>query len=468
MPADPAGRLIVVANRLPVRRVDTGGKDGQGWKVSPGGLVSALKPILQEREGTWVGWAGETGPAPRPFKLDGIRNRPVPLDEVEFEAFYEGFSNRTLWPLYHDCVRPPEFHRHWWRPYVEINKRFAKAAASQAKPGDTIWVHDYQLQLVPEMIRKLRPDCRIGFFLHIPFPPEELFAQMPWRREILRGLLGADLVGFQTASGAQNFARAARMLADAKGRDRDLQVDEHVCRARCFPISVDTPFFDKMAREPEVIAKADELRTVLGDRKIILGVDRLDYTKGIDIRLRAFEEILSSGKATSDDVVFVQVAVPSRAGVEEYATERANIEQIVGRINGQHASPGWVAVHYLYRGLPIRELISFYLAADILMVTPLRDGMNLVCKEYCACRLESDGVLVLSEFAGAAAELRGAILVNPHDVDGMAGALTEALDMTSNEARKRMATLRKIVTRHDVFRWADAFLSDLAGQPMLA
>ncbi|MEM1331382.1 MAG: trehalose-6-phosphate synthase [Planctomycetota bacterium] len=461
-----AGRLVVVANRLPVRQV--GGTDEKPrWRISPGGLVTALAPMLRERGGTWVGWAGDMGRTYRPFTQDGIRCRPVALEADLFEGFYQGFSNSTLWPLYHDAVRPPEFHRHWWRPYVEANERFAKAAAGQVKDGDIVWVHDYQLQLVPRMIRELKPETRIGFFNHIPFPPEELFAQLPWRRSILEGLLGADVIGFQTKQNAQNFSRAARRHTSARGSDTELVFEGRRVQSRAFPISIDTADFERSAASEEVVARAKELRALMAGRKVILGVDRLDYTKGIDIRFRSFEEALRRKSVTAENSVLVQIAVPSRADVGEYVNERDEIERLVGRINGTYGQPGKVAVHYLYRSVPREELLAFYLASDVLMVTPFRDGMNLVAKEYVATRLDDTGVLVLSEFAGAAHELRGAILVNPHDIDGMADALEQAISLPDDEATRRMAAMRRVVRRHDVYRWSDSFLDTLihATQP---
>jgi len=459
--SERTGRVIVVANRLPVRAVEVDGR--RQWKTSPGGLVTALAPILRERDGAWIGWDGTSETPGEAFTHDEIRNVPVGLSESDLENFYYGFSNGTLWPLYHDAVRPPEFHRHWWRSYVAINERFAEAVSSSAEPGDVIWVHDYQLQLVPGMVRAMRPGVRVGFFLHIPFPPEELFAQLPWRTQIARGLLGADVVGFQTVLGAQNFARVAKRFTGVSGTNAELLEGGRAVRVGAFPISIDVAKYQALAGDPGVKARAEELRSLLGGRRIILGVDRLDYTKGIDIRLKALAEMFSRGRWTAQECVFVQVAVPSREAVGGYATEREAIEQMVGHVNGDFAAPGSVAVDYLYRNLPIEELAAYYVAADVMLVSPLRDGMNLVAKEYVASRLDDTGVLVLSEFAGAAHELRGAIQVNPHDVDGLASGVEAALEMTDDEAEKRMAAMRRVVRRRDVFTWADEFLRTLSG-----
>ncbi len=462
--------LVVVANRMPVRRAGEG--DTAHWETSPGGLVSAIAPVLRERRGTWVGWNGtasdEVGAgdaAADAFEHDGMRIRPMALTRADLDSFYYGFSNETLWPLYHDAIRFPRFHRRWWWPFRDVNERYARAAAEAAGDGADVWVHDYQLQLAPAMIREQSPGSRIGFFLHIPFPPEELFAKMPWRRQVLEGLLGADVIGFHTKLSAQNFSRAARQFTTARGSDSHLEYDGRRIACKAFPISIDTGAIDSIAREDETGRRAAVLRESLGGRRIILGVDRMDYTKGIDVRLRAFEDMLETGRASADEVVLMQVAVPSRESVGDYADLRRTVEEHVGRINGRFASGGNAAVYYLYRGLDFRDLVASYMAADVMMVTPFRDGMNLVAKEFCAARADEDGVLVLSEFAGAALELLQAMLVNPYDIDGMSAALDRALRMSEDERRRRMRTLRRTVSRHDVYRWADSFLTELATAP---
>jgi len=458
----PSGKLIVVANRLPVRRVTRDGRSS--WETSPGGLVTAMYPLLEERGGAWIGWQGTPGEASEPFEHGAISIRPVGISRGELTGFYEGFSNSTLWPLYHDAVRTPEFRRRWWGPYQQVNRRYADAVLEVAEPGDTVWVHDYQLQLVPAMVRASLPKVRIGFFLHIPFPAEELFARMPWRREVLEGLLGADVVGFQSRLGAQNFARAAKHFTEARGKESELRLEGRSIRVGAFPISIDTAHFESLARDEAIIARESELREQLGrDRCVILGVDRLDYTKGIDVRLRAIEEVFRRGRYGCDDVVFVQVAVPSRERVAEYAEMRSRIEELVGRINGQYANPGRVAVHYLRRNLPQPELVSYYRLADVMVVSPLRDGMNLVAKEYVATRLDNSGVLVLSEFTGSASELRQAVLVNPFDIDGVAGAIESAVSHDRSASSKRMASMRRHIREHDVYEWAGRFLRAVQG-----
>jgi trehalose 6-phosphate synthase len=457
--------FVVVANRLPVD-LERAPDGSDNWKRSPGGLVTALEPILRTRQGAWVGWPGLADAEAEPFEDDGLQLHPVTLSTGDVENYYEGFSNDTLWPLYHDVVAPPSYHRHWWQAYVQVNERFAAAAAEVAAEGATVWVQDYQLQLVPGMLRELRPDLRIGFFLHIPFPPVELFIQLPWREQIVRGLLGADLIGFHTPGGARNFRQLSTRLAGATAAGHgDVAYRGRTVKLGAFPISIDYQALDDMSRKPEVVARAAEIRHELGDpRHLLLGVDRLDYTKGIDVRLRAFEELLGEERVSADDTMFLQIATPSRERVEHYIRLRAEIEQTVGRINGDYSRIGRPPVHYLHQSLPRDELTAFYLAADVMLVTPLRDGMNLVAKEYIAARHDDAGVLVLSEFTGAARELTSALLVNPHDINGVKAAVVQALEMPRDEARRRMKTLRRHVKRHDVDRWARSFL-DALGLP---
>jgi len=452
--------IVIVSNRLPVHRVTLDGKSQ--WKTSPGGLVSALTPILQSRPSTWVGWSGQPGEAPDSFEHDGIKNEPVPLSKSEVTTFYEGFANRTLWPLYHDAVRTPEYRRRWWGPYVEVNQRFAEAAAEAAAPNGVVWVHDYHLQLAPAMLRELRPDLRIGFFLHIPFPPRELFMQLPWRKEVLEGLLGSDVIGFQTKMGAQNFIHLARRFSELKGKMDDLRYQDRAIHVDAFPVSIDVKKFEQLAGSPETEKRTERYRNRLGQsRCILLGVDRLDYTKGIDNRLRAYHELLRTGTVSPRNCVLVQVCVPSRERVQEYKELKTDIERLVGEINGEFGELGRTPIHYLHRSLPIDELVSLYRAADVLLVTPLRDGMNLVAKEYVATRLDDTGALVLSEFTGSAKELKSALLVNPHDIDAVADTINTAMHLSENEQSKRMRALRKQVRNHDVYHWANEFLDTL-------
>ncbi|SOJ57440.1 Trehalose-6-phosphate synthase [Mycobacterium simulans] len=467
--------FVVVANRLPVdlERLPDGTTT---WKRSPGGLVTALEPLLRKQRGAWIGWPGlvdgDADADAEPVVQDNLRLHSVHLSAKDVADYYEGFSNATLWPLYHDVIVKPIYHREWWERYVDVNRRFAEATSDAVAQGGTVWVQDYQLQLVPKMLRELRPDLTIGFFLHIPFPPVELFMQMPWRTEIVKGLLGADLVGFHLTGGAQNFLYLSRQLlgvntsrasVGVRSRFGEVELESRTVRVGAFPISIDSGALDQAARDRNIRRRAREIRAELGNpRKILLGVDRLDYTKGIDVRLKAFSELLAEGRAKRDDTVLLQLATPSRERVESYQILRNDIERQVGHINGEYAEVGHPVVHYLHRPVPRDELIAFFVASDVMLVTPLRDGMNLVAKEYVACRSDLGGALVLSEFTGAAAELRQSYLVNPHDLEGVKDAIEAALNQTVEDGRRRMRALRRQVLAHDVDRWARSFLDALA------
>jgi alpha,alpha-trehalose-phosphate synthase [UDP-forming] len=460
--------FIIVANRLPVDRVTE--PDGSShWRRSPGGLVTALEPVMQKADGAWVGWSGTAGEWSEPFDESGMRLVVIGLSEDEVRDYYEGFSNATLWPLYHDVIAPPEFHRAWWDAYVRVNRYFADAAAEQAAEGAVVWVQDYQLQLVPGMLRQRRPDLRIGFFNHIPFPGYEIFAQLPWRRQIIEGLLGADLIGFQRIGDASNFLRACRRAAGLTTRGSTVRVTDagadRLIRVGTFPISIDSAGFERIARQPAVQARADEIRQALANPKmLLLGVDRLDYTKGISHRLKAYGELLADGRLSSPAAKLVLVASPSRERVEQYRALRDEVEVTVGRINGEFGEVGNAPVHYLHHSYPPEEMAALFLAADVMLVTSLRDGMNLVAKEYVACRYDETGALVLSEFTGAADELTSAFLVNPHDIEGLKDAIVRASQVQPAEARRRMRALRRRVMEYDISRWADTFLAALERQ----
>jgi trehalose 6-phosphate synthase len=454
--------LVIVANRLPVDRVRN--PDGTlGWRRSPGGLVTAIDPVMRANDGAWIGWSGGTDTDLEPFVDDGLSLVPVPLEQQEVEEFYEGFANATLWPLYHDVVAKPEFHREWFESYVRVNRRFAELAAEFAAENALVWVHDYQMQLVPAMLREMRPDLRIGFFLHIPFPPAELFQQLPWRRHLLEGLLGADVVGFQRPGAAQNFVRLVRQRVGHKThRDMVYLPDGRTVQAGAFPISIDVEGLEELARSAPVQQRAKEIREQLGNpRHVLLGVDRLDYTKGIYARLRGYSELLEEGRVDVEEAVFVQVATPSRERVQQYRELRDEIDRLVGHINGDLSRIGRPAISYLHSSFPREEMAALYRAADIMVVTPLRDGMNLVAKEYVACRYDNEGALVLSEFAGAADELKQAYLINPYDINGMKATILEAMNARPRELNRRMRAMRKIVAEHDVKDWANGFLTVL-------
>ena len=458
--------FVVVANRLPVDRDPA--EKSQGWRTSPGGLVTAVAPVMKSQEGAWIGWTGVPDVDFDPFTIDGMNLVPVTLSSEDVLKYYEGFSNATLWPLYHDVIVPPEFHRTWWDSYVRVNERFAAKVAEVAAEGATVWVHDYQLQLVPQLVRRMRPDLAIGFFNHIPFPPYELFAQLPWRDEILRGLLGADLIGFQRPADAANFRRAVRGRLNFTTKGSTVNVPagdflpEHIVRAEAFPISIDTPYLEELARDPKIIERARQIREEIGNPKVVmLGVDRMDYTKGIRHRLKAFGELLAEGKLDVEDVVLIQIATPSRERLEQYKIIRHDVELAVGRINGEQAEVGSIAVHYLHHSYPRDEMTAFFLAADVMLVTALRDGMNLVAKEYVACRRRDDGALVLSEFTGAADQLKGAVMVNPHDIGDLKAGILDAVQMDEKTRSRRMKQMRKKIATDTVSIWSKKFLAEL-------
>jgi trehalose 6-phosphate synthase len=456
--------FVVVSNRLPVDHV-TAPDGSTSWTRSPGGLVTALEPVMQANAGAWIGWVGQPDIEYAPFDHDGIHVVPVPLSELEVERYYEGFSNDTLWPLYHDVIAAPSYHREWWESYLVANERFARRTAEVAAQGATVWVQDYQLQLVPKMLREQRPDLTIGFFNHIPFPPYGIYSQLPWRRQIIEGLLGADVIGFQRTADASNFLRAVRRLTGTTTRSASVELGDRTVIAKHFPISIDTASFEQIARRPEVQARAREIREQLGNpRTIMLGVDRLDYTKGIGHRLKAYGELLRDGSINVEDVTLVQVANPSRERVAAYMQLRDEIELTVGRINGDFATISHQAISYHHHGYPREEMVAMYLAADVMLVTALRDGMNLVAKEYCAARFDDDGVLVLSEFTGAWDELKRAISVNPHDIEGLKLAMLQAINMPRSERATRMRALRKRVRDNDVAKWSREFLDVLSAQ----
>ncbi|MDH4093699.1 MAG: trehalose-6-phosphate synthase [Betaproteobacteria bacterium] len=464
-------RLIVVSNRLPFTfRQDAGGR----WCAEPGGggLVTALLPVLRNRGGMWIGWTGAAGDSGALSEAlasagagAGYRLEGVALTAEEMEKFYLGFSNEIIWPLFHDLQSLCNFDPAYWRTYCDVNAKYADAVLAHAKPADFIWVHDYHLMNVAAELRRRGVHSRLGFFLHIPFPSPDLFMKLPWRLSLLQALLEYDLVGFQTADDRRNFVQCARLLvkdAQFEGRGHVLvaRLGRREVRIGAFPISIDYAAFQRRAGTPEVTEMAAELHRRLPERKLILGIDRLDYTKGIPLRLKAFENLLERSPDLRERVSFIQVVVPSREDIPEYHRLRTEIEQLVGHINGRFARPGgWVPIWYEYRSLSRLELLAYYRAADIGLITPLKDGMNLVAKEYCTCSIEEDCVLILSEFAGAAAQLyRGALLVNPYDIEGVADAIRRAYAMEPAERHARMRRMRNSIREHDVFWWVDSFL----------
>jgi trehalose 6-phosphate synthase len=454
---------VVAANTLPIRRKREQGR--ARWITAPGGLASALTPIVRDMGGAWVGWAGGVaGTRAAAFRHGNITMVPVPLSRQEVSEYYEGFCNGTLWPLFHGAIREPEYHRPWWGAYAAVNERFADAVDRSADRGATIWIQDYHLLLLPALLRARRPDLRLGFFLHIPFPAEELFLRLPWRQQVVEGMLGADVVGLQTPGATRNLLRLARRLTGADVRGSTVTVAGHDVVVGAYPISVDVTRIESVAGLPRVRRRVEELRRSVGrGRKVLLGVDRLDYTKGIDLRLKAYAELLTRRPELAARTVLVQVAVPSRDRVIEYQRLQEQVDALVGRLNGEHGDVGVEPVSYVRRNLDLEELVAMYRLADVMVVTPLADGMNLVAKEYVASRTDDRGTLILSEFAGAAAELKAALLVNPHDVNGMADACERALAMSVGEVGRRMRQLRAAVHANTIQDWAVSFLGTVRG-----
>jgi trehalose 6-phosphate synthase len=469
--AQGRSRLIVVSNRLPVAfRRDASGN----WTAQPGsgGLVTALLPVLRDRGGTWIGWPGAAGDEPgfapalgAAGAEAGFTLEAVPLQASEVRDFYHGFSNEIVWPLFHDLVSLCNFDPAYWDVYLDVNRKFARTVAARAQPGDFVWIHDYQLMNVGEHLRALGTRSRLGFFLHIPCPAPDIFMKLPWRTALVDALLEYVLGGFQTARDRRNFLACAQQLVEGFGYEGRAPVVNASVRGRrlrvgSFPISIDYNAFMRAAAADAVAEKARELHRLLPKRKLVLGIDRLDYTKGIALRLRAFQTLLERHPELRGQVSLIQVVVPSREDIPQYQAMKTEIEQLVGRINGALARPGgWVPVWYEFRSLSRLELLAYYRAADIALVTPLKDGMNLVAKEYCACSIEEDCVLILSEFAGAAEQLSGgAILVNPYDVHGVAEAIRRAHQRPAEERVARMRTMRRGIRRNDVFNWVDSFL----------
>lgn len=461
-------RFIVVSNRLPIS-VGRGESGELAASQGAGGLVTALAPVLRNRGGTWLGWPGTSekgvGSMCRSFSREaGYFLRPVALTDAEVEGFYRGFANEILWPLFHEFQMPCNFSPSYWDAYRTANAKFAAAAAAVTTDEDFIWVHDYHLMLVAKMFKETDRTSRMGFFLHIPFPPADIFLKIPWRGQLLDAMLDYDLIGFQTIRDRQNFFEAVRRVfpsASRRGRGQtiSLSVGNRSTRLGAFPISIDFRSFAKEARRPKSQNAAQALRTAFGDRFLLFGADRLDYTKGVPQRLDALRVALERHPELRGAICLIQVLVPSREAVPQYRAMKEEIERLVGEINGRYSMPGWAPVHFVYRNLPREELITYYLASDMALVTPLRDGMNLVAKEYAACNVRETGILCLSEFAGAAMELhRHAIMVNPFDVDGVAEAIREGVFMELDQRRHRMRAIRGILRRYDIFWWVDTFL----------
>src|SRR5580658_1328 len=461
-------RLILVSNRLPVGfRAE---RNRLVVSSSSGGLATGLSnPHGQSLESSWVGWPGDIDSLAPPLRAEAEsvlaerRLVPVTLTRGEVSRFYDGFSNSVLWPLFHYLLDRIPADRHGWDAYRAVNERFADVVAANTRPGDRIWVHDYQLLLLPALLRRRLPGTKIGFFLHIPFPAAEVFRTLPWREPLLEGMLGSDLIGFHTIAYRNHFAAAVRRLLGTGNTGDGIRIDGREVRLGVFPMGIDVAHFEKLAGDPDVSAEVARLRTELGGERMLLGVDRLDYTKGVNRRLLAFERLLEREPRLRTRVRLVQVAVPSRDDVQSYKQYQADVNESVGRINGAFGTVQWVPIHYIHRPLSERNLVALYRTADVMLITPLRDGMNLVAKEFVACRTEGDGALVLSEFAGAAAEMTEALIVNPYHVDALADSFQRALALPAEERSFRMRALRARVVSGDSYAWVKSFLDALDG-----
>jgi len=464
-------RLIVVSNRLPFA-LDSAGEDL--WTVTPavGGLVSAVEPVLRERGGTWIGWPGIPGEIPNEPLAEATRDAgynvvPVALSETERDEFYYGYSNEVIWPLFHDLQNFCNFEPAYWQAYKQVNERYADAIIRNARPDDFIWVHDYHLMYVAQALRERSAPQQLSaltFFLHIPFPPYDIFAKLPQQRRLLLALLQFDLLGFQTRRDVRNFLQCVRrVMPDAKvlsrGETHVIQFEKRKIRVGHFPIGIDFDSFENDAKSEAVAQRSQQLRASFPDCQLMLGSDRLDYSKGVPERLRAFRDALERYSELHGRVVLIQIVVPSRVEIPRYHEFKGRIDRLVGDINGRFSTSTWIPVQYHFRGLEREELLAHYRACDIAFITPLKDGMNLVAKEYCACRTDEDGALILSQFAGAAEQLKpDALLVNPYDVELMADTIVKAFRMSLAERTARMKRMRRNVRKENVFSWVDSFL----------
>jgi trehalose 6-phosphate synthase/phosphatase len=459
-------RYLIVSNRLPVTVVPSG--DGFELKPSAGGLATAMAGLGKDGEQLWIGWPGDTT-ALAPEAVEQLDQElttrgllPVHLTAADVQGFYEGFSNGVLWPLFHYQIERVNMDA-WrdWEAYESVNRQFARVIAEHWREGDRIWVHDYQLMLVPAMVRELLPEAIIGFFLHIPFPSLEVFRTLPWRQEVITGLLGADVIGFHTYGYQRHFASCLLRMMGLDVHVDEVHWQERLIRLGSFPISIDTEDFMRRASDGSAAEAAAKTVLPASGVKLLLGVDRLDYSKGLPRRFLAIERLLEIDPSLQGRFRFVQVSVPSRTNVETYAQYRRQIDELVGRINGRFSTTDWAPIQYLYRSISTEELVALYRTAEVMVVTPLRDGMNLVAKEYVACRTEEDGVLVLSEFAGAAWELGQAVMVNPYNVHQTALALRQAILMDKEEQTTRMKPMRARVRDWDVRAWARSFVATM-------
>jgi trehalose 6-phosphate synthase/phosphatase len=467
----PIRRLIVMSNRAPIRII----REGRQERLEPtvGGVGTTFLRLLERNGGLWIAWSGgQKTPPPKLMPPGEPRFKIVfaPLGEQDISEYYHGMCNRGLWPLMHFMTPKCHFSTHQWSRYVRVNQVFARIACDEAADGDMLWVQDFHLALVPHLVRQQRRELPIGIFWHVPFPPEQLMRILPWREEFLYGMLGADVIGFHTQSYATHFLNCCHRILhlDVCHERGEVIVGSRAVHAAPFPLGIPADFFSNLAASSRVAGRAQRIRRSLGTQVMVLGVDRLDYTKGILERLLGFERFLEQNPAWRRRVTLVLIAVPSRTKVSDYANLKRELDELVGHIVGRFSSDGWVPLRYLYTQFGAEELVAYYRAADVALLTPLRDGMNLVAKEFVASRVADDGVLILSEFAGAAEELSEALLVNPYNADEIAERLRQAVEMDRAEQSVRMRTMRNKVEANNLERWSERFLAELSQGPGLA
>ncbi len=457
------GKTIIVSNRLPVKVLE---KEGQFHFVpSEGGLATGLGSIYKNGNNVWVGWPGMQIEETRQQNvIDGLQDLnllPVFLSQEEINQYYEGFSNEILWPVFHYMTTYARYQQSYWDYYVSVNRKFMEVVRSIAEPDDIVWIQDYQLLLLPKMIRDEMPDLAIGFFQHIPFPSFELFRLIPWRLEILEGMLGADLVGFHTFDDARHFVQGCRRLLPVSTSANLITFSSRTVLVDSFPMGIDSVKFETLSDEDPVRHEMESLRTTFSKLKMVLSIDRLDYSKGILQRLQAFELFLQLYPQYIEKAVLYMVVVPSRDTVPQYKELRDQIDKVVGNINSRYRTLNWNPVYYFYRSFPVETLSALYNEAEVCLVTPMRDGMNLVCKEFVASRVNNDGVLILSEMAGASKELIDALIVNPNNVGAIAEALREAIEMPQEEQERRMRSMRQVIAKFDIHHWVRIFMAKL-------
>jgi len=457
------GKTIIVSNRLPVKIT----KENEEYelKVSEGGLATGLGSVYKEGNNIWIGWCGLDVPKADETnikeKLSKENLAPVFLTEEEIHLYYEGFSNETLWPIFHYMSTYAQYEQSYWDSYQSVNEKFKVAVLAVAEPDDIIWIHDYQLLLLPGLLREQLPDATIGFFQHIPFPSYELFRLIPWRANLLEGMLGADLIGFHTYDDVRHFTSSATRVLPVQTSANVIHKEDRNITIDAFPMGIDAAKFSELPNTPEVKAIKEQYSNILGDTKIILSIDRLDYSKGIVQRLQAFEKILVENEKYIEQICLHMIVVPSRDTIPQYAELRDNIDQLVGNINSRFRTSSWNPIQYFYRSFPIEELSALYNKSHICLVTPMRDGMNLVSKEYIASRTDDTGVLILSEMAGASKELIEALIVNPNNLGELSNAIIQGLEMTTEEQTTRMKSLKQTVAKFDIKHWVKIFMDQL-------